>query len=145
MKNYIVLFTALLLFQFTSAQSECAKIEGTLQAYMEGSSYNKLDMLESAFAENATLYLTSREGEFKIFTPKEYVGFFKNSETGNFNGRHAKVLAIEVVKDIATAKVEISIPARNMLYVDLFLLKKIGDEWKIISKTATRIDDNSQK
>ncbi len=142
MKNYIVLFTMLLVFQFGRSQSECAKVEETLQAYMEGSSYNKLDMLESAFVENATLYLTARGG-FKVFTPKEYGSFFKNAEAGKFNGRHAKVLAIEVVRDIATAKVEISIPEKKMLYVDLFLLKKIGDEWKIISKTATRVDDNA--
>ena len=54
---------------------------------------------------------------------------------------NGKVISIEVVKDIATAKVEISIPDRKMIFIDLFLLKKIGDKWKIISKTATRIDD----
>lgn len=120
---------------------ESSLIEKTLQNYMEGSSYNKPDQLESAFAENATLYLTGREG-FKVYTPKEYVGFFKNAEKGEFNGRYAKVLAIEVVKDIATAKVEISIPEKKMIYIDLFLLKKIEQKWKIISKTATRVDKN---
>ena len=142
MKNYILFFTALLVFQFLKAQSECVLVEKALQNYMEGSSYNKLDMLESAFAENATLYLTGRDSDFKTYTPKEYAGFFKNKEAGSFNGRQAKVLAIEVVKDIATAKVQISIPEREMVYIDLFLLKKFDDEWKIISKTATRIDDN---
>ena len=110
---------------------------------MEGSSYNKLEMLESAFAENATLYLTGREG-FKVYTPKDYVGFFKNGEAGKFNGRYAKVLAIEVVEDIASAKVEITFPKRNMVYIDLFLLKKFEEEWKIISKTATRVDNTSE-
>lgn len=122
-------------------ESNYSLIEKTLQNYMEGSSYNKLEMLESAFAENATLYLTGRDGEFKIYTPKEYTGFFKNAEKGQFNGRDAKVLAIEVVKDIAIAKVEIAGPERKWVYIDLFLLKKLENGWKIISKTATRVDN----
>lgn len=141
MKNYILLFTTVFAFQFATAQSECANVETALQKYMEGSSYNKPEMLESAFTENATLYLTGKDG-FKLYTPKEYVAFFKDAEKGAFNGRDAKVLAIEVVKDIATAKVEIAGPERKWVYIDLFLLKKFEDGWKIISKTATRIDNN---
>ena len=140
MKTLVLLFIALFSVQFTNAQSERALVEETLQRYMEGSSYNKLEMLENAFTENASLYLTGRDG-FKLYTPKEYAGFFKNAKIGEFNGRNAKVLAIDVVKDIATAKVEISFPERKMVYIDLFLLKKFENDWKIISKTATRIDN----
>lgn len=123
--------------------SEEELVKEVLQKYMKGSSYNKLDLLESAFADNATLYLTNRDGIFKRYTPKEYSEFFKNGEYGTFNGREAKVLAIEVIKDIATAKVEIAGPDRKWVYIDLFLLKKFEDGWKIISKTATRVDENS--
>lgn len=140
MKNYILLFVAILAIQVTNAQSETSLIEKALKKYTEGSSYAKLEMLESAFYDKGTLYLTGRDG-FKVYTPKEYAGFFKNAKKGEFNGRNAKILAIEVIKDIATAKVEIAIPARKMIYIDLFLLKKFKDGWKIISKTATRIDD----
>lgn len=122
--------------------SSNALIEKTLQNYMEGSSYAKLDILESAFTKDATLYLTNRDGVFKRYTPKEYTGFFKNAEYGRFNGRTAKILAIEVIKDIATAKVEIAGPERKWVYMDLFLLKKFEYGWKIISKTATRVDEN---
>ncbi len=142
MKNYILLFTTLIAFQFISAQSECVNVEKALQSYMEGSSYNKPELLVSAFTENATLYLTGKDG-FKLYTPKEYIAFFKNAEKGKFNGRDAKVLAIEVVKDIATAKLEIAGPKRKWVYIDLFLLKKFEDGWRIISKTATRIDEAS--
>jgi len=145
MKNYIVLFTLIIAFQFTNAQSELAAVEKPLQNYMEGSSYNKPILLESAFTENATLYLTGRDGAFKLYTPKEYVGFFKNGEVGKFNGRHGKILDVEVFKDIATAKVEIAGPERKWVYIDLFLLKKFDNGWKIISKTATRVDDPERK
>ncbi|WP_299104025.1 nuclear transport factor 2 family protein [uncultured Tenacibaculum sp.] len=118
-------------------------IKKVLEDYMNGSSYNQHKMLEDAFAKNATLYLTGREG-FKRYTPKEYVGFFKNGVKGKFNGRHGKILGIEVVKDIATAKVEISMPSKSMVYIDLFLLKKLENGWKIISKTATRVDNEKK-
>lgn len=141
MKNYILLFVTIFTIQFTNAQSETSLVEKTIKKYMEGSSYAKLELLKSAFTDNATLYLTNRDGLFKRYTPKEYTGFFKNAEKGKFNGRDAKVLAIEVVRDIASAKVEIAGPGRKWVYIDLFLLKKFKDGWKIISKTATRIDD----
>ena len=111
---------------------------------MEGSSYNKPEMLESAFTENATLYLTGRDG-FKLHSSKEYVGFFKNAQKGELNGRDAKVLEIEVVKDIANAKIEIAGPNREWVYIDLFLLKKFTNGWKIISKTATKVDNTKQE
>jgi len=138
MKHYIILLITLFTIQFSLAQSDCANVDQTLQKYMEGSSYSKLNMLESAFTENATLYLMNKEG-LKVYTPKEYVAFYKDSVAGEFNGRYTKVLAIEVVNDIATAKVEISIPKRKITYIDLFLLKKFEIGWKIISKTATKI------
>jgi len=140
MRITTLLFLALITFQFTQAQSEHSLVEKTLQNYMEGSSYAKLKMLKSAFTDNATLYLTNKDGLFKIYSPSEYTDFFKKSEKGKFTGRNAKVLAIEVVKDIAMAKVEIAGPERKWVYIDLFLLKKTNKDWKIISKTATRVD-----
>ncbi|WP_298421075.1 nuclear transport factor 2 family protein [uncultured Kordia sp.] len=141
MKQYIFVFITLFTIQISSAQSEHAQVEKTLQNYINGSSYNKLDLLESAFVANATLYLTGRDGDFKRYTPKEYTGFFKKGKKGEFNGREGKVIAIEIIKDIAMAKVEIAGPNRSWVYIDLFLLKKMDNEWKIISKTATRIDN----
>jgi hypothetical protein len=141
MKKITLLVAMLFAFHVAQAQSENLLVEKALQKYIEGSSYSKLDLLESAFTKDATLYLTGRDGQFKRYTPKEYAGFFKNRKKGVFTGRDGKVLAIEVVKDIATAKVEIAGPERKWVYIDLFLLKKFDNEWKIISKTATRTDN----
>ncbi|WP_299253000.1 nuclear transport factor 2 family protein [uncultured Aquimarina sp.] len=143
MKSYVFTFILVCIVQFSNAQSETSLIEKTLKDYIDGSSYNKIPQLESAFTKDATLYLTTKEGSFARFTPTEYSGFFKNKDAGSFNGRYGKILAIEIVNDIATAKVEISFPEKNMLYIDLFLLKKKDDAWKIISKTATRVDKNN--
>lgn len=116
--------------------TERVLIEKTLQDYIEGSSYNKLDLLKSAFTENATLYLTIG-GEFQRITPIEYMAFFKG-EQGAFNGRTGKILAIDIAVDIATAKIEIILPEGKWRFIDFFLLKKSDEGWKIISKTATR-------
>lgn len=128
-----------------SQESSFKAVEKTLQNYITGSSYNKLQQLESAFTKDATLYLTGRDGFFKIYTPKEYSGFFKNKKNGEFNGRVGKILSIEIFKDIASAKAEIFGPDRKWVYIDLFLLKETEKGWKIISKTATRVDESKNK
>ncbi|PKV51305.1 putative lumazine-binding protein [Aquimarina sp. MAR_2010_214] len=118
--------------------SEKEMIEKTLKKYITGSSYNDLEKLESAFATDATLYLTVR-GTFKKLTPTDYFSFFKNKKKGVFSGRKGNILSIDIYHDIATAKVEIFIPDGNLKLMDLFLLKKLKGDWKIISKTATRL------
>lgn len=139
MKRVCIVLT-LMFFQISYGQSERKAINKTLQNYIEGSSYNKLALIKSAFINNATLYLEGREG-FKRYTPEEYANFFKDRKSGEFNGRLGKVLSIEQTKDIASARVKISIPKAKLIFIDIFLLKKLKGEWKIISKTATRIDE----
>ncbi len=142
MKTKILVSLAFLVIQLSYAQSDIIRVTETIQNYIDGSSYNTLDLLENAFAENATLYLTIRD-TFRTITPKEYMSFF-NGKEGEFNGRHGKILAIDIYEDIATAKAEILIPERNWLFIDLFLLKKTEKGWKIISKTATRTVTNTK-
>lgn len=142
MKKTILAIIALLSFAAVHSQSTNeAQIRVTLTDYIEGSSYNKIDQIKKAFANNATLYLSNKDGDFNRYTPEQYTEFFKNGTTGKFNGRVGKILDIEIERDIATAKAEIVISERKAKYIDLFLLKNIvGEGWKIISKTATLID-----
>ncbi|WP_082118693.1 nuclear transport factor 2 family protein [Tenacibaculum mesophilum] len=116
-------------------------IEQTLNNYIEGSSFNKMNILKSSFYKDARLYLTGKDG-FKQFTTEEYSKFFPSNNKGEFNGRIGEVISIDITNDIATAKVEILIPNRKWRFVDLFLLKKFANNWKIISKTATREASN---
>lgn len=141
MKKTLIILGLMVSFSgFSQITNKTDQISKTLIKYIKGSSYSKLELIKSAFAKDATLYLTGRNG-FKRYTPEEYANFFKNRKENEFNGRYGKVLSIEMVKDIAMAKVEISIPSSKMVYIDLFLLKELEGEWKIISKTATRIDN----
>ena len=120
----------------SSDQSEDDNIRATIQRYLDGTSYNRPDVTESAFYEEAELFLSHPEREIWIVPIAEYVGWLANREEGTFNGREGRILSIDRTNDIATAKAEIRSTTNEARYIDLFLLKKVGGEWKIISKAA---------
>lgn len=138
MKKTVALF--LVLFSTCiSAQSEMDAIQQTLMNYINGSSYNDPDLIRSAFYEEADLFLSKKGQEIWVLGPEGYANLFQNRIKGEFNGREGKVLTIDLAGNIASAKAEIKIPSRDLLYIDIFLLKKLSGEWKIISKAATQI------
>ncbi len=143
MRYFKILLLAILcvLLNTANADPKTDAVRDTIQLYIDGSSYSQRDTLIQAFHPDATLYLTGQQG-FARYSPTEYADFFAHREPGKFNGRIGKILSVEVVKDIALAKASIEIPKRNLLYIDLFLLKKTGDTWQIISKTATRVSED---
>ena len=124
----------------SNAQSEVDQIGATIQRYIDGTSYNDPELIMSAFYEDADMFL-SREGhEIWLMPVKEYASRFGNAEKGEHNGRTGKIISVEQQNDIALAKAEIEIPASEMKFIDVFILKRLSGEWKIISKAATRID-----
>lgn len=131
-----------LLFMFANVTSvfafnEHQLIQTTLNHYIQGTSYNYPDKINEAFYADAHLLLEKHEQPIWRVTAKEYASWFKKENGGKFTGRIGEILHIDISGEIATAKVEIMIPAKNLRYVDLFLLKKLNQQWKIISKTAT--------
>ncbi|MEW7289361.1 nuclear transport factor 2 family protein [Aquimarina sp. 2304DJ70-9] len=140
MKTYLFVILTLILCTTINAQSEEENIKTTINKYLSGTSYNTPEMIEEAFYEEATLFLTHKEKKLWIVPVKEYVSWFQNKEKGKFNGRIGKVLSIDQQNDIAMAKAEILAKGKEIRYMDIFLLKKIEGEWKIISKAATRIN-----
>lgn len=99
MKPCILLFITLFTGSSLPAQSDQTLVEKTLHRYIEGSSYNRLDVLESTFITDATLYLTIQD-EFKRLSPKEPMRFFEDNQCGQFNGRTGHVLNAYVQKKI---------------------------------------------
>ncbi|MEM1339295.1 MAG: nuclear transport factor 2 family protein [Bacteroidota bacterium] len=128
---------ALVLCFISHSQSEEQAIRETLQKYIKGSSYSDMEMIQAAFYKDADLFLSKDGQEIWVLTPKQYAELFQNREQGVFNGREGKILTVDQANDIAMAKAEIRIPNRKLHFVDLFLLKKLSGEWKIISKAAT--------
>jgi len=135
---FLVLF--LLVPLSVQAQSEVDQISAAIQRYIDGTSYNDPELIMSAFYEDADMFL-SREGhEIWLMPVREYASRFGNAEKGEHNGRTGKIISVEQQNDIALAKAEIEIPASGMKFIDVFILKRLSGEWKIISKAATRIE-----
>lgn len=139
MKHYFLLCCMLLAVNITTAQTEEKQlIETTLTYYLEGTSYNKPEIIKKAFTNDATLYLKNREGKDVLWSIDFYVNLFSKREYGKYNGRKGKIRSVDIINDIATAQAEIIIEKTGKRYLDLFLLKKLSNnQWKIVSKTAT--------
>ncbi len=145
MKRIVLKFIPAIFFAFQAiasfAQSEQALIEKCLQNYLDGTSYNKPDTISKAFYTEANLFLSTKDKPLWIVPIAEYTKWFQK-EQGAFNGRLGRTVSIEHYGDIAIAKAEILLPERKQEFMDMFLLKKIQGEWKIISKAAANKSSN---
>ncbi len=143
MKHSFLLFSLIIFYSSSYGQTEERKIKTVLLNYVNGTSYNQPKLIEKAFYSEANLFLDNKEEELWIVPIKKYQSWYENKKQGEFNGRIGNVVSIDCHNTIATAKVEILLPNNNSRYIDLFLLKKIEHEWKIISKAATKDKTNS--
>ena len=137
MRSIIITLLFINFFLPLPAQSESDLVKIPLNDYMVGTSYNYPDQIKRAFIEEARLYLT-RNGASWISSPAEYAALFEKRESGQFNGRTSHLLKVDIYQDVAYAEIEVLIPSINARFIDLILLKKFGEEWKIACKTATR-------
>ncbi len=121
--------------EITNPEKE--QIYTAINHYIEGTSYSYVDRIQKAFYEEADLFLDNKEKTLWVVPSADYISWFKKNEPGKYTGRLGNIISIDQFQNIATAKAEILIPDKNLRYVDLFLMKKIAGEWKIISKTAS--------
>lgn len=133
---------ALCFSQAASAQdlTEQQAIEATLNNYLNGSSYNRPTQITSAFYPESDMFLHHDEKPIYRMGPDTYAALFEKRERDVFNGRYGKILDIDVAGKIATAKAEILMPRIEARFFDVFILKKLEGEWKIISKAADRTE-----
>lgn len=143
MKPTLVFIILVFCSNLSFCQTEESQIKMTLFNYLNGTSYNRPKLIEKAFSTEANLYLTKSNSEHWIVPISEYICWYKNATPGKFNGRTGNILSLEYFKNIAMAKVEVLIPEKNDRYVDMILLKKIENEWKIISKSADSEKSNA--
>ncbi|RXM41552.1 nuclear transport factor 2 family protein [Flavobacterium sp. YO64] len=146
MKRIFFAILFVLLSNLSFSQSEQSLIESCIQNYIDGTSYNKPDDISKAFYPEANLFLSHKEKPLWVVPSSEYVSWFQKGKKGEFNGRIGRIISIEYFNDIAIAKAEILIPERKQEFMDMFLLKKIQGEWKIISKSASsKVSNKSGK
>ncbi|WP_148040913.1 nuclear transport factor 2 family protein [Montanilutibacter psychrotolerans] len=129
----------LLMSGWAQAQSlpDDRRVAAVIQDYLEGSSYNRPEQLRRAFHPSARLYLSQGVSGMREVSVDQYVGGFTRNP-GQFNGRFGRLISVQVEGSIATAKAEILVGKDQARFIDLFLLKKLGEDWQVISKTATR-------
>ncbi|APU11995.1 peptidase [Cellulophaga lytica] len=144
MKHFFLTIGFLIVSNITIAQTDRSKIETTILNYINGTSYNQPKLIEKAFYANANLYLENKEKTLWVVPAKEYISWYKNKKQGEFNGRIGNIISIDNFEGIATAKAEILFPESNSRYIDMFLLKKIKNQWEIISKSAASENSNQQ-
>jgi len=138
MRIYLfILFTIIFNVDSFAKSIEQTKLNQTLNYYINGTSFNKPDIIKKAFYSEANLYLTRKDQDIWTVPSKEYADWFTKKEYGSFTGRIGKIISSEINGNIASAKIEVIYPSKNLYYIDLLLLKKIAGEWKIISKTAS--------
>ena len=138
--SFGVLGMLLMLFvtaTYASEESEIVKM--TIQKYIDGTSISSKAKLNDAFYKDAELFLSRKDKTNWIVPATEYISWF--DVDGKDNGRIGNLLSLDIENDIATAKVEIIFPSSQSRYIDMFLLKKLDGNWKIISKTATATKD----
>ncbi|GAB5551390.1 MAG: hypothetical protein Sapg2KO_09810 [Saprospiraceae bacterium] len=120
-----------------NAQSDEDLIRHSIQNYFNGTAYNYLDQIESAFHPEANLFLENQAGELVIFSAADYIALFKKNTPGQFIGRYSKILSIDIEGNLAQVKAEILMPKRKRRYIDVFIMRKNKtNQWQIIGKAA---------
>ncbi len=136
MKNTFLLVIFLALSQIIIAQSEEDQIRAAINGYIVGTAYNYPDQVKSAFMPGADMFLDHQDKPLFIMKIEEYASRIAKNEAGKFNGRVTNIISIDQFEGIATAKLEVIIPSFGKKFIDLLLLKKLENGWKIICKTA---------
>lgn len=137
-----VLLSLVLSSQIILAQSNEEQVRQTLNNYIQGSSYNYVDRLGSAFNKGAELFLDGPNSSLRVMSAQAYVQLFAKRQSGKFNHRIGEILSLEVYGNTAVAKVEIIMPKSKRRFMDYFILKLIDGEWKIASKAASSLPSN---
>lgn len=135
------IFTLLLLFFIltatTTAQTDREAIEQVLQDFIDGTVYNDPDKINQSFYPGSYMFLYNSADTVLKMSSEDYAALYDNGRKGQKNNRDGKIVAIDIVKDVAYAKLEVLVPYFGNRYFDLLLLKKIEDKWLIIGKCTS--------
>jgi Putative lumazine-binding len=119
--------------QETTTKTDFEQIQATLLDYIEGTANGEPERLRRAFHPDFKLYTVTETDSLRIRSGEQYIAQIKPGEKADRIGR---ILAIDVEKDAAMAKVEIVIP-KWRIFTDYFLLLKYQGSWKIVQKSYT--------
>ncbi|WP_299458719.1 nuclear transport factor 2 family protein [uncultured Microscilla sp.] len=117
------------------------QIENTIQNYFEGIFHGDVSKLKSSFTTEALLYGDVGGTPYHKGLD-DYLEGVKNRKSPKALGETfaMQVLDIEVLGKVATAKLHV--PMLGFNYYDYLSLVMINDEWKIVNKLFTHVEQN---
>ncbi len=119
------------------AQTDHEQITKILNQFIVGTQYNYPDSIAAAFHPGTRMFLYNGTDSAFYMTSENYAAMYGRKAPGTLNDRPSKIIGIEMVGDVAYAKLEIDIPSYGNRYHDLLLLKKILGQWKIVGKATS--------
>ncbi|MEM8968624.1 MAG: PQQ-dependent sugar dehydrogenase [Bacteroidota bacterium] len=138
MKRAIFSCLLFLLFSLSAlGQTDQDLIKRVLNKFIDGTTYNYPDTITSAFHPGTSMFLYNGSDTVWSVTSEEYASWYSRKAPGTRNNRMGSIVSIDVVLDVAFAKLQFIIPTFGNRYYDLLLLKKIRGEWKIVAKCTS--------
>ncbi|WP_083342514.1 nuclear transport factor 2 family protein [Flavobacterium tructae] len=113
-----------------TVKSDFDQITEVLFDYIEGTAEGQPERLRKAFHPNFNLYTVTNDTLWTR-SGKQYIA---NIKTGEKLNRIGRILAIDMEKDAAIAKVEIKVPNWRT-FTDYFLILKYEGNWRIVHKS----------
>lgn len=109
-------------------------VRGVLETYLHGLKFNDVGNFRTAFWPEAKLFFVKRDGQLGQLTQEQwYAGFAKVA--GKEEEGSLRITAIEVTRDIASAKVVEEYPTSR--YIDYITLARFNGRWMIVNKVFT--------
>ena len=107
-------------------------IRKTVQAYFDGVTKHDIASLDAAFHPEARLSTSNSKGALYNTSYQEWKKFTAEP-AGDIAGRNNRIADIKMMGNAAVVTTVLDWP--TVRYIDYLSLVKIGDEWKIMSKT----------
>ena len=117
---------------FLTKENEFKSVEKTIHNYFEGRKNANLEILQTAFSKNASLYTSLNNTELII----PFDAFLKKVKSDGVQQIKTSILNGDIEGDIANFKTQFIYS--NTSYSDYLTLLKVQNEWEIISKTFTK-------
>lgn len=119
------------------AQSDREQVERVLQDFIDGTVYNDPDKINRSFYPGSYMFLHNDADTVWKMSSEAYAALYDNGRKGQRNNRDGRILSLDIVLDVAYAKLEVVVPYFDKRFYDLLLLKKIDGRWLIIGKCTS--------
>ncbi|MGD8726060.1 MAG: nuclear transport factor 2 family protein [Gemmatimonadales bacterium] len=110
---------------------QTAAIREALQYYLDGHATGDPEIMAQAFHPSARLQFI-RDGAVGIRPLEEYLHGMSGRPAADESERNRRIVSIEYVGTVATAKIELDYP--GVFFTDYMQLLKTAEGWKIVNK-----------